>query len=192
MTSGARSIGVLILALVLPAEAQTWDLPALMREMAQVPASRARFVETRHIVLLTRPLELKGSLTYERPHRLSKHVQSPVDELLSVDGDALTVLNKTSGEQRMVSLREQPAAGALVASVRATLAGDLGELERHYEAGLSGARASWSLRLVPRDAQLRRAVESILLAGAGARLQRIEALETSGDRSIMTILHDGK
>lgn len=163
-----------------------------MQSMAQVPASRARFVETRHIGLLTRPLELKGSLTYERPHRLSKHVQSPVDELLSVDGDALTVLNRTRGEQRFVSLREQPAAGALVASVRATLAGDLGQLERHYEVELSGARASWHLRLVPREPQVRRAVESILLAGAGARLQRIEVLETSGDRSIMTILHDGQ
>jgi hypothetical protein len=44
--------------------AQSWDLQALMGEMAAVPASRTRFVETRHLALLTRPLELKGSLTY--------------------------------------------------------------------------------------------------------------------------------
>jgi hypothetical protein len=163
-----------------------------MQQMAQVPASRSRFVETRHIALLTRPLELKGSLSYERPNRLSKHVQSPFDELLSVEGDAATLVNKTTGEQRFVSLREQPAMGALVASVRATLAGDLAQLERHYQVEFSGARGSWSLRLVPRDAQVRGYVETIALAGAGARLKRIEIVEAGGDRSVMTILHDGK
>jgi outer membrane lipoprotein-sorting protein len=190
MISGALRLFVLLL--VLPASAQSWDLPALMKAMAQVPSSEARFVETRHIALLTRPVELKGSLTYERPHRLSKHVQSPVDELLSVDGDALTVLNRTKGEQRVISLREQPAAGALVASIRATLAGDLAELQKHYQAELSGSSAAWRLRLVPRDAQVKRHVDSITLSGAGARVQRIESLEASGDRSLMTIVHDGK
>ena len=190
MTSGARSLAVFLF--VFSAHAQTWDLQALMQSMAQVPSSRARFVETRHVAILTHPVELKGSLSYERPHRLTKHVQSPVEELLSVDGDALTVLNKTKGEQRVVSLREQPAAGALVASVRATLAGDLAQLERHYKIGFSSTRGSWSLRLVPRDLQVRSTVDSITLAGADTRLQRIETVEASGDRSLMTILHDGK
>ena len=192
MISGARSLGILFFAVVLPLGAQTWDLPAMMHAMAQVPSSNARFVETRHVALLTQPLELKGSLSYERPHRLAKHVQSPFDELLSVDGDALIVFNKTKGEQRVVSLRDQPAAGALVASVRATLAGDLAQLERHYKVALTGTRASWSLSLVPRDARVRAYVETITLAGSGARLERIESVEASGDRSRMTILHDGK
>ena len=190
MISGARSIPLLVLACA--AHAQTWDLQALMQSMAQVPSSEARFVETRHVALLTQPLELKGSLSYERPHRLAKHVQTPVDELFSVDGDALTVFNKTRGVRRVISLREQPAAGVLVTSVRATLAGDLPQLERHYKLQLSGARASWSLRLEPRDARVKAYVETITLAGNGARLERIESVEASGDRSRMTILHDGK
>jgi outer membrane lipoprotein-sorting protein len=190
MISGARSL-VLALA-AFSAHAQTWDLQALMQAMARVPQSRARFVETRHMAILTQPMELRGTLTYERPHRLAKHVQSPVDELLSVDGDTLTVLNQARGEKRVIPLSEQPAAGALVASVRATLAGDLAELERHYRVQLSGTRAAWSLRLVPREAQVRRAVDSIALAGAGERLDRLEVVEGNGDRAVMTILHDGK
>jgi len=188
MISGALSLWLLVFTV----QAQAWDLAALMQAMAQVPSSQARFVETRHIALLTQPVELKGSLSYERPNRLAKHVHSPVDELLSVDGDALTVVNKTRGEKRVVSLRDQPAAGALVASVRATLAGDRAQLERHYKVELSGTRAEWTLRLQPRDSQLKRYVESITLAGADTRLQRIESVEASGDRSRMTILHDGK
>jgi outer membrane lipoprotein-sorting protein len=182
----------LILAVVLPVQAQTWDLQVLMQSMAQIPSSSSRFVETRHIAMLTRPLELKGTLTYERPNRLTKHVQSPFDELLSVDGEAATLVNKTKGEQRFVSLREQPAMSALVESVRATLAGDLPKLERHYRVKFSGARDAWTMQLVPRASQVRGYVDAITLAGTGARLTRIETLETGGDRSVMTILHDGK
>lgn len=193
MISGARSALVLA-ALLIPCTAwgESWDLKALMQDMAEVPASRARFVETRHIALLSRPLELKGTLSYERPHRLSKHVQSPFDELMSADGDALTVVNRTRGEQRLISLSERPEAGALVAGMRATLAGDLAQLERHYKLELSGTRAGWSLRLQPRAAKLRTYVEAVTLAGADARVNRIEVLEAGGDRSVMTILHDGK
>jgi outer membrane lipoprotein-sorting protein len=192
MTSGARSVIAVLLFIPILGLAEAWDLQALMSEMAAVPASRTRFVETRHLALLTRPLELKGSLTYERPHRLTKHVESPFDELLTVDGEALSLVNRTKGEQRIVSLREQPALGALVESVRATLAGDRAQLERHYRVKFSGARDAWQLQLAPRAAQLRAHVESIALWGAGARLQRIEVLESGGDSSVMSILHDGK
>ncbi|MGH8690888.1 MAG: LolA-related protein [Burkholderiales bacterium] len=175
--------------LPLAAFADDWGLKGLMQQMAQVPASRTRFVETRQIALLTQPLELKGNLSYERPNKLSKHVQSPFDELLAVDGDTLTLTNT---KVTTFSLREQPAAGALVESVRATLAGDLAQLERHYRVEFSGSSKAWSLRLVPRDAQVKGAVDSIVLAGAEARLKRIEIAEAGGDRSVMTILHDGK
>ena len=187
MISGALSLALLCLAFA--AHAQSWDLQSMMKEMAQVSESRARFVEVRTIALLTQPVELKGTLSYERPQRLSKHVQSPVDETLSVDGDTLTM--RSASRQQVISLRKEPAAGALVASVRATLAGDLAELERHYKTEFSGTRASWSLRLVPREARVQRAVDSITLGGAGARLTKVDTLEANGDRSVMTIQHDG-
>lgn len=171
---------------------QGWSLDALMSEMAAVPARRARFVETRHLAMLTQPLELKGSLSYERPNRLVKHVETPFDELLTVDGEALSLVNKTKGEQRSLSLGEQPALRALVESVRATLAGDRAQLERHYRVQFSGRREAWRLHLVPRATQVRSHVESVTLSGAAARPLRIDVLESTGDRSVMTIVHDGK
>jgi len=192
MTSGVRSwLALLSLASTL-AFAQGWNLDALMSEMAAVPASRTRFVETRHLAMLTQPLELKGSLSYERPDRLVKHVETPFDETLTVKGEVLSLVNKTKGEQRSLSLREQPALGALVESVRATLAGDRAQLERHYRVQFSGQREAWRLHLVPRATQVRAHVESITVSGAAARAQRIEVLESTGDRSVMTIVHDGK
>ena len=192
MISGVRNVLAVSLWVPVLCFAQNWDLQALMREMAQVQSSKTRFVETRHLAMLTRPLELKGILTYERPNRLTKHVESPFDEMLTVDGEALSLVNRTKGEQRFLSLKEQPALRALVESIRATLAGDRAQLERHYQVQFSGKENAWQLRLVPRDSQLRSYVESITLNGAGARIHRIEALEGAGDRSIMTILHDGK
>ena len=62
MISGLRSLALLLL--VLPAHAQTWDLQSLMKELAQVQKSDARFVEIRNIALLTQPVELKGTLSY--------------------------------------------------------------------------------------------------------------------------------
>lgn len=189
MISGALSS--ILLLLPLAALAQGWDLPALMAAMAQVPASQTRFVETRHLAMLTNPIELKGSLRYERPNRVTKHVQSPFEELLSIDGEVITLVNR-KGEQRVITLREQPALAALVESVRATLAGDRAQLERHYKLSFSGPREGWTLRLAPREARVRAYVETITLAGAGARIERIEVLEAGGDRSVTRILHDAK
>jgi outer membrane lipoprotein-sorting protein len=192
MISGVRSWLALLALAATPAFAQGWNLDALMAEMAAVPASRTRFVETRYLAMLTQPLELKGSLSYERPNRLVKHVETPFDELLTVDGEALSLVNKTKGDRRSLSLREQPALGALVESVRATMAGDRVQLERHYRVQFSGRRDAWRLHLVPRATAVRAHVESITVSGAAARPQRIEVLESSGDRSVMTIVHDGK
>jgi outer membrane lipoprotein-sorting protein len=189
MISGAlRSI---LLLFPLAALAQSWDLQALMAAMAQVPSSQTRFVETRHLAMLMQPIELKGSLRYERPNRLTKQIESPFNEQLSIDGEAVTLVNR-KGEKRVVSLREQPALGALVESVRATLAGDRAKLERHYKVAFSGPRESWTLRLAPREAKVRAYVDTITLTGAGARVEGIEVLEAGGDRSVMRIQHDAR
>ena len=181
--------GALLSAVI--AAGPNWDLQALMAAMAEVPASQTRFVETRHLAMLMNPIELKGSLRYERPNRLAKQVQSPFQELISIDGDTVTLVNR-KGESRVITLREQPALTALVESVRSTLAGDRAQLERHYKVAFSGPRDNWTLRLAPREAKVRAYVDTITLAGAGARIERIEVLEAGGDRSVTRILHDAK
>ena len=190
ISGGRRAAAIALCVLSLRAEAQGWDLQALMQDMAQVSSSRVRFVETRYLALLTQPLELKGVLTYERPDHLTKHVQAPFDERLTVEGDALTFVSKRG--TRVVSLRSEPAVRALVESVRATLSGDRARLERYYEAELSGTGAAWMLRLAPRDPEVKSMVQGIVLSGSGSRVDVIEVLEAGGDRSKITILHDAK
>jgi len=177
----------LLLAPLAPgaADAPAWDFVRLMAELAQVQTSEARYSEVRHVAMLQRPLELSGTLRYTRPARIEKLQTRPFRELVRVDEDTLTL--ERDGKTRSVVLRNVPLVGALVESLRATLAGDATELERLYHVSMDGSREGWRLKLTPREIEVAGIVREINISGAGARVGRIEILESGGDRSVMTI-----
>src|SRR5258708_34471460 len=81
-----RAASVLLLA-SLPAAAQEepWDFARLMGELAQVQTSRARYSEVKRVAMLQKPLQLSGTLFYERPGRIENRQTLPVEELILVD-----------------------------------------------------------------------------------------------------------
>ena len=178
---------VLAAALAAPGAAAAFDLAALMQKLAAVGSSSDSFTETRHSALLAGPLVLKGRLEYERPDRLQKHVLSPYEERTVVSGGTILIENRTLKQTRSFSLASSNAVAALVESMRATLAGDLASLERHYAVALEGPPEGWTLRLAPRDPKLAALVKSIRIGGAQERVRRIEVEEASGDRSVMQV-----
>jgi len=173
--------------LSLPAAAQeeSWDFARLMGELAQVQTSRARYSEVKRVALLQKPLQLSGTLLYARPGRIEKRQTLPVEEVISVDGDWLTV--EREGKTRRISLQSATLVAALVESLRATLAGDGAELERLYRVRVQGTRQRWTLVLAPREVEVAGVVKSIVIAGSGSRIGRLEILEPGGDGSVMTI-----
>ena len=177
----------MLLLASLPAAAQEepWDFAKLMAQLAQVQTSRARYSEVRRVAVLQKPLHLSGTLLYARPARLEKHQTLPFEEVMSVDGDWLTV--EREGKTRRIALRNAPLIAALVESLRATLAGDREELERLYSVRVEGTRQRWTLALTPREVEVAGVVKSIVIAGSGSRIVRIEVLEPGGDGSVMTI-----
>jgi Outer membrane lipoprotein carrier protein LolA-like len=182
----AHAVSVLLLA-SLPAAAQEepWDFARLMAELAQVQTSRARYSEVKRVAMLQKPLQLSGTLLYERPARIEKHQILPSREAIRVDGDRLTV--EREGKTREVRLQNVPLIAALVESLRATLAGDGTELERLFSVRVEGTRQRWTLALTPREVEIAGVVKRIAIAGSGSRLARIEILEPGGDGSVMTI-----
>lgn len=184
-------VAALLLLCAGAAGAQDWNLAALMQRMAEIPASQARFTETRHVAILTAPLETRGRLSYARPDRISKHVLAPFEERISVQGDTLTLENKQRGESRTMTVQSNPVVWGLVESLRATLAGDAALLQRFFRPALSGTRAAWVLTLEPLDPQVGRHLQSIRIAGADGQVGSIEIREANGDRSVMTIEPDG-
>ena len=177
----------MLLLATLPAAAQEepWDFGKLTAQLAQVQTSRARYSEVRRVAVLQKPLHLSGTLLYARPARLEKRQTLPFEEVMSVDGDWLTV--EREGKTRRIALHSSPLIAALVESLRATLAGDREELERLYSVRVEGTRRRWTLALTPREVEVAGVVKSIVIAGSGSRIVRIEILEPGGDGSVMTI-----
>ena len=181
----------LSLALGLPgiAEAgsasQPLDLPQLMELMARVTARQDRFTETKTLAMLTKPLVLTGTLSYSRPDRVEKHVLTPYEEHLVVQGDELTLVNK-DGLKR-IGVRSHPLIWSFVEAIRASLAGEVASLRRFYHIKLNGTPENWRLTLRPLDPEAASYLTSIQLSGHGNRLALVEIQETGGDRSVMTI-----
>ena len=159
----------------------------LMQMLASVESANARFVETRHSALLKSPLVLQGTLAYRRPDRVEKHVQSPYDESITVEGGRLTLENRTRKQKKTIAVSGAPGLAALIESIRATRAGDLAALQRYYALQVEGSREQWTLTLKPLDAQIAGYVSSIALSGSETRIGRIMIEEASGDRSVMEI-----
>ena len=166
-----------------------WGLPQLMAGMQGVRTASARFVERKFVQLLARPLQSSGTLIFVAPDRLQKDTLAPTPSRLTVNGDRLTVV-QPDGNTRDVSLSEVPEIGALVASIRATLAGDSATLTRYYTPALSGTAGNWLLTLEPRDNRLRNLVTTIRMQGEGTVIRSIETVERDGDRTEMTITPD--
>ena len=183
-------IAILIAAWPTAGTAAEFNLAELMREFAELPSATARFTETRNMSVLQSPLTLSGQLAYARPSRLERHVLAPYDEKTVISGDRVTIENRSRNISRTFSLGSAPAAYALVESLRATLAGDLAGLQRHYSVELKGRRDDWTLALTPREPAVASLVSSVTIAGAQARVLRFEVREANGDSSTMTISDD--
>ncbi len=169
-----------------------WDVQQLMRELGAVKRSQARFVERKYLKVLKAPLELRGTLTYVAPGNLVKRTITPKPETLTVEGDRLTIESAARNERRTLRLQDYPVLWAFVESIRSTLSGDIGALERFYRIELEGNRAHWRLYLVPRDPDMRAVISLITIGGSRDRLERIEVQEAKGDRSVTTIVEESR
>jgi hypothetical protein len=185
----------LLLAVLAASPARAADPPLalepLMAALARNGPGTVRFAETKTSALLKAPIESSGTLTYAAPSRLEKRTLAPREERFAVEGDTAVVEMpaRNPGEKRRFELRlgEYPAIRAFVESIRGTLAGDLAALRRYYRVELEGTWSDWRLHLLPSDPQLADVVQKVVIGGTGGEVRRIEILEASGDRSVMTI-----
>jgi len=190
MISGVRLL--LLLLVAAPSSfAASWDLERLMQDLAQVKAAEGRFVERKHLGILTAPLESSGTLTYSAPGRLEKHTLTPHDETLVLERDQLTIESRQPKRRRTLLLQDYPVIWMFVESIRSTLAGDLTLLQRFYAITLEGEERKWRLVLKPIDPKMQELIREIRIGGSRSRIDSIEFFEPGGDRSVMTITRDG-
>ncbi|MEC5384187.1 LolA-related protein [Uliginosibacterium sp. H3] len=162
--------------------AASWQLPDLMKLLAETPAGRATFVEQKFIGMLDKPVVSSGELSFTAPDQLEKRTLKPRPEALILKGDELTL---ERGKRSMkMSLQEHPEVSAFVESIRATLAGDQRALERVWKVALDGAPNRWALVLTPLSPGF---VAQIRIDGVRGEVRQIDIEQSDGDRSIMTI-----
>ncbi|TMG80625.1 MAG: outer membrane lipoprotein carrier protein LolA, partial [Betaproteobacteria bacterium] len=118
-----------------------WGLTQLMQELRAVKSAHGKFVERKHLAVLSAPLEVSGTLAYTAPDRLEKRTEQPRVERLIVEGNRLTV--EDPRRRRSYALEDNPPVRAFVESIRSTLAGDLDTLNRFYAVRLEGERTAW-------------------------------------------------
>jgi len=173
------------------AEPSEWGVEELMRRLAGIKSSTARFTERKHLAILNAPLESSGTLVYTAPGRLEKHTLAPRRESLVLERDQLTLEDKERKQRRTVSLPDYPVIWAFVEGIRSTLAGDLPTLNRYYQVGLDGGERQWRLTLKPSDPKMLEFVSEIRIGGSRDGINSIEIVESGGDRSVMAITKDG-
>jgi hypothetical protein len=168
-----------------PPRAGTGDLDTVMSLLAQRQHGRVEFVEQKFLSILNHPIESSGDLLYDAPDHLEKRTLLPRAETLVLDGSVLTM--ERGGHARVLDLHRYPQIQPFVESIRATLAGDRGALERVFRVEFAGGVRRWSLTLAPLDRQLQRTIKQVQIDGSQDQLQRVEIRQTDGDRSLMTL-----
>lgn len=172
-----------------PTIAAGWDVQALMKVLGASRSGTARFVEKKYLAVLDTPIEQSGTLAYS-PGHLEKVTLSPRRERMLISGDALTIESASGKRTRHLRLSHYPVLWGFVEGMRATLTGDLSTLQRFYSVNLIGSASEWELVLIPRQENMRAVVRRISIRGGAGRINIVEMVETSGDRSVMQVTED--
>lgn len=178
-------LGVLVWA-CMPVHAQAWGLPDLMKLLARQKTAQATFTEKKYLALADQPLESSGELSYAAPDKLEKRTLSPRSETMLLDGENLSIV---SGMRRArISMQGHPEAAAFVESIRGTLSGDQGALEKYYKLDFSGHADAWRLVLVPSQPGMLKIISRIRIEGSRSAISLIVFDQADGDRSEMRIV----
>lgn len=163
------------------------ELDALLARLARDPVRVRRFVERRHSTLYRAPEESRGTLRFEPPATFEKRTESPVREVLRIDGERLTV-QRGDAPPVVTTIDAHPALRALVLSLRAALGGGVAPLRTVARLELHRGPSGWRVDVRPVEPAAAAAIERIELHGAGSRLERVDVLERGGDRSELYLL----
>ncbi len=163
--------------------------------LATLKGLEADFVETKRLALLAAPLTSKGTLYFERPGRLARHVTEPSRSQVVITPERLEMTD-ASGKTERLELGSRPDVKLFVESFVKVLAGDEASLSSLYAirftpAGEAAAGAAhWRMTLTPKASGPRgigALIAKLEITGTGPRVEAITVVETSGDSTLTTI-----
>jgi hypothetical protein len=171
-----------------PSASWSADLDAtdLIRRLAKPAPATIEFVEVRFSPLLKEPVKVAGQLGYEGPTSLDRRVEAPYRETTEIRGESVRV--QREGEPvRSFALKRAPELRALLGSFAALLAGDPTAVGKSFTIAAQGDDKRWHLSLQPIDAQTRKRLKSIDVAGAGTTPRCFSLASGDGATSYMLL-----
>ena len=171
--------GLLLLSISTP-HVQAFDLSDLSAQLAKPTVVRGPFIQEKHLRALPTPLTSQGQFTLSRDHGLLWLLQKPLKQDYRI-ADAGIARRTAEGWQ------QQPGQDVAAQQSRlflAVLKGDRSGLERDFDLQLTGEQNAWELQLTPHSVLLKQIFSAIRIDG-GALVERIELIETQGDRTIL-------
>jgi hypothetical protein len=181
----ALALAIALLAVPPAWPAAAFDLARLMQLLSASPSSEVAYVERKYSALLAEPVVSSGTLSYVRPDVVEKTMTAPRREAYRIAGGELAVTR--GGKQRRMALSSEPLLAAFAASLRGVLSGDAALLGAHYRLALEGGEGAWKLEMTPKDEEVARFVERIVVSGRAGSVATIEVRETGGDRSVLAV-----
>jgi outer membrane lipoprotein-sorting protein len=159
------------------------ELEALMAVFARSGGVRAHFQESRHLSILTDPIETTGTLYFAPPDRLARHVTRPGRSSVVIEAGRVSLGDETG--QRVFNFNTSEVARTLISHLMVVFRGDLETLRARYSISFDSDGESWTLDLEPRSRALHGIIEGIRFSGQNRELSAMETRETNGDRTIM-------
>ncbi len=161
------------------------SLDTIMRNLGQLTFREHVFHETYYSGMLITPTFKEGTLIFDPPARLEKHVRTPTEESFISNGDTLLYENPSREISLSFPLQEYPALATLIEGLRALFSGDIESLRQFFDISVSGTPEDWKLELTPLTRDDEDGVDCIRLAGVQTRLSTVFIQETNGDNSEM-------
>jgi Outer membrane lipoprotein carrier protein LolA-like len=151
--------------------------------LAGEPAPRysARFVQTRTLPALSRPFVTRGSVAVEADGSVEWRISEPLVVSYRIDAGGMTEL-RADGVERRIDASRAPWLGIIGDAMRALLDLDRGPLAERFEIVERNAAGLTELELRPRDAQLARGLERILVRGSGRHPDWVRIEQAAGAR----------
>jgi len=138
------------------------------------------FIEKRQSQLLKEPLILYGEVLFTPDGVLSKRIERPFSERVTISADSMEMERK--GRVRRVSLDKRAGVKVFYAGMRALLDGDTDALFELFDVSTSvGEEANWTIGLIPKEADLRTFVVQLTISGQGGQVLTVHTDQPGGD-----------
>nr|WP_298169013.1 outer membrane lipoprotein carrier protein LolA [uncultured Pseudomonas sp.] len=174
--------GLLALLLLLTSNAYAFDLEQLSAQLAKPAVVRGPLIQEKHLRALPQPLTSHGQFVLSAELGLLWQLQSPLKQDYRIDHSGIA--KRTAKGWQL-----QPGQDVAAQQSRlflAVLKGDHSGLARDFDLQLSGGSEAWQLNLTPHSLLLKQIFQRIRIDG-GALVERIELLETQGDKTVLRL-----